>query len=442
VAHKLNYSFPCAAGNRQLSVRLIEGDDDFSLASTATNVAQSTSIVFRLGSRPPQLEIMPDRNALLPDSCRLNINYSSLDLDPTLLLSSSNALIGKVRLLAEFKTRLNAESRLPERYKTVQTLKGRLNDQIVEDTFKCQDLASNGGIDADTLCPLNDQPTWACKTNIPPQTGELGFILDRIKQNSCLYSDLEQGLPGTVQCSKDGASSLCLEGVKKAAELAEMEYQKSRGAAKRLVDALSIEKTRIASRQAELAKKISLVMEALNKGLAETENPVTPPAGGETPGDGTPVAEKVIYNGETSPFSFGQGWDITQSTVAESSAAPSSGTKHLRFKINNENWWGAAAYIWANFAPVDLSKYRQLIFKAKATVDLNIKAFLVAIETNSESTYIDFALGTNYRTFVIDLQKLKADGFDLSLPQGLVIATTSESKAAYTIDLDDLKAIP
>jgi hypothetical protein len=240
----------------------------------------------------------------------------------------------------------------------------------------------------------------------------------------------------------DGINGLCLEGVKKAAEKAEVEYQKSRGAAERLMNALSIEKTRIGARQIDLARKIGLVIDAIKKGLNDTPNPSIPPAGEETNTPEVPGTLKVIYDGESAPFSFGQGWDLRQSTVTESSAAPASGTKHLGFTINNENFWGAAAYPWANFAAIDLSKYRQLTFKAKATDDITIKAFLVAIETNSESTYIDLTVGKTYKTFVIDLQKLKADGFDLSLPQGLVIATSSDGKASYTVDIDDLKAIP
>jgi hypothetical protein len=309
----------------------------------------------------------------------------------------------------------------------------------MEDTFKCQDLAA---AEADNLCPLNDQPARACKATVPLLSGELGFILDRIKQNSCLYSDLEQGLPATAPCASDGVNGLCLEGVKKAAEKAEMEYQKSRGAAERLMNALNIEKTRIGTRQIDLSRKIGLVIDAIKKGLNDAPNPSIPSAGTEANTPEAPGTSKVIYDGESAPFSFGQGWDIRQSTVTESSAAPASGTKHLRFTINNENHWGAATYLWGNFAPIDLSKYRQLTFKAKAADDMTIKAFLVAIETNSESTYIDLKVGKTYKNFVIDLQKLKADGFDLSLPEGLVIATSSDGKATYTVDIDDLKVIP
>ncbi|WP_141735933.1 hypothetical protein [Oligoflexus tunisiensis] len=272
MAHRLRYSFPCPVNTGQLSVRLIEGDNEFSLAPTADGSVQSTSIVYVQGQRPPQIEILADRNALFPDSCRLIIQASNLDLDPTLLLSSSNDLIDKIRMLSGFKVELDKASQLPERFKTVQALKDDLTNRIVEDIFKCQDLAMAVGRDPEPICPLNDDPTWACRNDSHPEEGELGVVINRIRENSCLYRDLQQGLPETVPCGTTGGSSgnQCLAGIQKIASIAEQEYQKSRSSAEELMKSLGKERTRIATKQPELERKIGIVVDSLSKGLAQT----------------------------------------------------------------------------------------------------------------------------------------------------------------------------
>jgi hypothetical protein len=273
IAHRLRYSFPCLVPAGQLSVRLIGGDSEFSLAPTSDLSVQSTSIVYVPGLRPPQLEILPDRNALFPDSCQLTIQASSLDLDPTLLLSSSNDLIGKIKLLSNFKIDLDKASQLPERFKTVQTLKDDLANRIVEDVFKCQDLAIAIGRDPEPICPLNGDPTWVCRNDNPPEEGELGVLINRVRENSCLYRDLEQGLPETVPCSLTGGSpgNLCLAGIQKIASITEREYQKSRSSVEELIRSLDRERARIASKQPELERKIGIVVESLSKGLAQAQ---------------------------------------------------------------------------------------------------------------------------------------------------------------------------
>lgn len=442
LAHKLKYTFACSIDNKALTVRLIEGDDVYSLAPTFDGTLQSTSVLFKSGSRPPQIELLADRSALFPDTCRLDIVASSLDLDPTLLLSSSNVLMSKIKLLANFKTQLDSAAQLPTMYNTVQTLKSRLDDQIFEDAFKCQDLAGTLGRDADSLCPLDETPEQRCLNPRPAESGELGVIMDRLHQNSCLYSELEKGLPTTVSCNQETNGSFCLAGVKKVAELAEREYQKSLGSAKRLVDALTIEKLRVSAQQADLARRIGIVVESLNNGLGDTTISPSPLPDTQMPSQPEASTPRVIYDGETASFSAGQGWDISQSTVIESNLKPFSGTRHLRFIINNQNYWGAAAYVWANYAPLDISKFRKLTFQARADGKVSIKVFLVSMETNSETNYLDFDLSENYQAVSIDLDRLKKEGFDLASPQALVIATSLDSETTYLIDVDNLTLTP
>jgi hypothetical protein len=442
LAHKLSYSFACAIDNKSLTIRLIEGDDVYSLAPTLDAAMQSTSVLYKSGSRPPQIELIADRSAFFPDACKLNIISSSLDLDPTLLLSSSNILMSKIKLLADFKTQLDAAAQLPTMYKTVQTLKNRLSDQIFEDTFKCQDLAGAQGKDAEALCPLDETPEQTCRNSRPAEQDELGVVMDRIRENSCLHSELEKGLPETEACSQAGSGTSCLAGVKKVASLAEREYQKSLGAAERLTRALATEKARISAQQVDLIKKIGIVIDTLNKGLGENSVPSSPSPGPTVPAETQPIAPRTIYDGEASAFSAGQGWDISQSGVTESNINPYAGAKHLRFQINNHSWWGAAAYVWANYAPLDISKFRKLTFQARSAEKASIKVFLVSMETNSESAYLDFDLTENYQAITVDLERLKKEGFDLTTPQAMVIATSMEGDTTYLIDIDNLVLTP
>jgi hypothetical protein len=278
IAHKLKYSFPCDATVKQLSVRLIEGDDEFSLAPTPVATMQSTSIVHVPGQRPPQIEIVADRNAFISDSCQLNIEWSSLDLDPTLLYKTTKDLIDKLKLLAKFKTELGKASQLSTKYNTVKALKSSVEDSVTEDIFGCQDLASAAGRDVDGLCPLNDDPTWACSNASLTETGELGVIIRRLHHNSCLYKGLVEGLPETVPCNSTGTSSgsQCLAGIQKVAGIATEEYEKSRASADDLQKALASEWSRVALKEPDIARKIKIVIDSLNKELAESSSPVSP----------------------------------------------------------------------------------------------------------------------------------------------------------------------
>jgi hypothetical protein len=268
MAHSLKYSFVCEANAKQLSVRLIEGDNEYSLAPTPNAFTQSTSIVLVPGQRPPQIEIIADRNALLSDSCQLKIEWSSLDLDSTLLLASSNDLLDKMKLLSKFKAGLEQAAQLPVKFSAVQALKSDVASKIIEDIFECQDLAAAAGKDPDAVCPLSDDPKWACVNASLTEPGELGVVIKKMHENSCLYGDLEQGLPEAVPCGTSG--NQCLEGIQKVAAVAAEEYQKSRTSAEGLLKALTTERTRVAPKQAQLAKKIGIVIESLNKGLMES----------------------------------------------------------------------------------------------------------------------------------------------------------------------------
>lgn len=274
LAHSLKYSFRCDANAKQLSVRLIEGDNEFLLAPTPTAVTQSTIMVHVPGQRPPQIEIIADRNALISDSCQLNIEWSSLDLDSTLLLTSTNNLLEKMGLLSSFKTGLDQAAQLPAKFIAVKALKSDVANKITENIFECQDLAVTAGKDPEALCPLNDNPKWACVNALLTEPGELGVVIKQMHENSCLYTDLEQGLPETLPCSTSGAQ--CLAGIQKVAAVAAEEYQKSRTSAESLQKALNQEWSRVALIEPDIAKKISIVINSLSEGLTGSPAPDSP----------------------------------------------------------------------------------------------------------------------------------------------------------------------
>jgi hypothetical protein len=432
-SHKLGYKFQCLADSKAVSIRLFSGESELNLGSSANAVMETLSTTYKVGAESPSLLISTDKSVLVPAQCKLDIISNSIELDSTLLLASSNAQLSKLRLLNSTRSELNTAAQLPAKYKSVLNLKEKLSDQIVEDTFKCQELALNANVEPDAICPGEENPNQICQKTWKPQTGELGLVLDRIKSNSCLYSDTDKGLPITVNCTSQGNTDLCLAGVKKVSQLVESEYQKVLGSAQRLNAALVTEKARITGNQADLERKISLIIEALNKGLAGL------PASGSAdpvPPDTRPVSsgKKVIYDGEKAPFSMGQTWDASQSNVTEYRSAG----QHLRFTINNQNWWGAAAYIMDNYAPVDISAYKKMTLRLKANKAVRVKLFLISMETNAESEHKDFDLTTAYQTVTVDLGALAKSGFDLKSPQGLVVATSVDGDQAFVVDADDV----
>jgi hypothetical protein len=144
----------------------------------------------------------------------------------------------------------------------------------------------------------------------------------------------------------------------------------------------------------------------------------------------------IVQHGKDNlaPFSMGQTWDASQSNVIESKSAG----QHLRFAINNQNWWGAAAYIMDNYSPVDISSFGKMTLRLKANKPVRVKFFLISMETNAESEHTEFDITTSYQTITIDLAALAKAGFDLKSPQGFVLATSVDGDQAYVVDADDV----
>jgi hypothetical protein len=166
---------------------------------------------------------------------------------------------------------------------------------------------------------------------------------------------------------------------------------------------------------------------------------VAPPS----PAEPTNAKETIetIYNGESSPFSAGQGWDITQSKVENSTTSPASGQYHIRATLYNANYWGAAAYVIDNWMAKDFHSFQKIRFKAKSNKNTTFKLFFVSMDNNLESKHLEFQASTEYQSFEFDLSAAITDEYDLTQVQGIVIAVSQPGKSTYLIDLDDIEMI-
>jgi hypothetical protein len=150
---------------------------------------------------------------------------------------------------------------------------------------------------------------------------------------------------------------------------------------------------------------------------------------------------EIIYDGEVKPFTSGLAWDASNSTIVESILAPASGRNHLRVILNNENYWGGAAYVFKDFARRDLAIYRKLTFKAKTPSKkaLTLKVFFVSMDAHLSSERAEVLIGNFYEKYEIDLAQLRNGSFDFSDTQAIVFAISEPEDKQFLIDLDDLR---
>jgi uncharacterized protein YjbI with pentapeptide repeats len=148
---------------------------------------------------------------------------------------------------------------------------------------------------------------------------------------------------------------------------------------------------------------------------------------------GSPTGDLVLYDGEEVGFSAGQNWGGALSDVQEFENT-------LRFTLHNKDMWGAAAYAFRNYEEVDLSSYRTITFKASSSIPVRVMFYLVNMNTGLESESLKPLLDPISRVYSLDLQKLQADGFDLSKTQAIIVAVAEPEEETYRIDVDDIRA--
>jgi hypothetical protein len=147
-----------------------------------------------------------------------------------------------------------------------------------------------------------------------------------------------------------------------------------------------------------------------------------------------------LYNGETALFGIGTTWDTTKSTVTESTLSPYSGTKHIRFTLNNASYWGAGAYYFSKTGTVDVSKYNSITLALKSSQAVTAKVYFISGDLNKESKRVDLALTTAYKVFTLDLLAMQQTGFDRSKLKAIIVTTSLGNTVTIRIDADSIIA--
>jgi|GEM_PF-5231878 len=154
----------------------------------------------------------------------------------------------------------------------------------------------------------------------------------------------------------------------------------------------------------------------------------------------TRVGSEILYDGEIKPFTIAQAWDPSASTITESIVAPASGRRHLRVMLNNQDYWGAAAYVFKDYSHRDLSIHRKFTFKAKASQKpLKLKIYFVSMDDGIESEWAEVNLENTYKIYEIDLSSLRNSGFNFSRVQAVIFAISEQDTKQFLIDIDDIK---
>lgn len=150
------------------------------------------------------------------------------------------------------------------------------------------------------------------------------------------------------------------------------------------------------------------------------------------------AAETMLYNGETAKFSTSSAWDQNNSTLAGSTVFPYSKPNHLRAVINVKNWWGAAAYVPANWNVVDMSKATSLSLAIRSPQAKSISVSLYD-SNKATSNRVNVVLTTAYKVMTLPMSGFT--GVDLSKIQAIVFSASVGTTTTYKVDIDDIKLV-
>jgi len=151
----------------------------------------------------------------------------------------------------------------------------------------------------------------------------------------------------------------------------------------------------------------------------------------------TPLSAATIalYNGETAKFSAATTWDSNGSTLVQSTSAPYSKPNHLRATIKVKNWWGAVAYVPANWNSVNLSGASALTMAAKSPTAKKLSVALYD-GNNATSAKVDISLASCYLETSIPISKFT--GVNLADVRAVIFFISDGTTASYLIDIDNL----
>jgi lysophospholipase L1-like esterase/thiol-disulfide isomerase/thioredoxin len=145
---------------------------------------------------------------------------------------------------------------------------------------------------------------------------------------------------------------------------------------------------------------------------------------------------QMIYDGEKAKFSASSSWDQNGSKLSQMTISAYSKPKHLRAVLKNKDYWGAAAYVPANWKPYDFSKAESFSFYAKSDKPVS---FIVQLfdETKAVSSAIVQAIDKRYKQVSIPVSAF--DKIDKTKVTAIVFAVSQKLPATYTIDIDNIE---
>jgi mannan endo-1,4-beta-mannosidase len=143
-------------------------------------------------------------------------------------------------------------------------------------------------------------------------------------------------------------------------------------------------------------------------------------------------SDQVVYNGGTTKFSTSSPWDQNGSTLVQKK--DSTGT-YLLAKIYVKNYWGAVAYVPNNWQSIDISKFKSMSIKLKASAATSIKIGLY--DSSKQSIYSsDAKITTKYTTISIPLPP---SGINLTTIQAIIFAL--QTKGNYIVDITNITLV-
>lgn len=147
----------------------------------------------------------------------------------------------------------------------------------------------------------------------------------------------------------------------------------------------------------------------------------------------------MIFDGKTRAFGAGQNWDVTDSQVR-----PLENGRAIRFTLNNEDSWGAAAYVFnSDYSYLKLGRYSRLHLSLKNSgygAQARILVYLVDMDGQGESIRLPLTIDRSFHDFIVDLDQLSLNGFNTNQSQALVIAVSEPGKQKFEIDLEKISA--
>ncbi|RYE56574.1 MAG: hypothetical protein EOP48_07695 [Sphingobacteriales bacterium] len=223
---KFNYTFKCPVKRGNVSVNAHFNNTSIMLSPNADGVQQYIELPYSPKDGNLTIDFNTDPDSIVGNDCSFAAKSLDINIDTTLLAITLKKQISHFNELIDTRSSLGNAKQLPAKFSAIKSLKSQISNQMLDDILSCRTVAEKAGKVVEETCPLIDDHAKYCASSPVSDIPELQILLDKLRNNSCLLSDVDSALPASSPCFADSAVE-CITEVTKIEETINHSIQKN-----------------------------------------------------------------------------------------------------------------------------------------------------------------------------------------------------------------------